>query len=380
MRTSPSLAVLKDAASSRVGFLCALLAALPLNFAEGTILVAEILIPSAAVVTIVRRGGQMRLGWPALLIILSMTYFFILAGGFNSHSSLFLRAFGMLGAALIVIDNSPDISAWTRLVPVTAVGIVGMLAYEVATGEVLIRGAARGAVDADTLRIIGPMTPGPTAQFLLIGFFLAMRSRALLLAAVFGASVFVTGSRTHVIAFALLALLSVISMRSRRIMALFTVGLVLAITSFVLSSALRERLLSLDDSSLGGRSDLWDLAWQQTLSSWPSGQPWGLTGGPFQAHHQLLSLALLSGALGLGVAVALLVEFARRSYNSRTLILAFSLLPTLLVGEYLLPVTPQASTAAAAAWLVVSTGSHTTSGREFRSDRKTRDSRNASLP
>lgn len=333
----------------------AMLSCFPVNLPWGTAYPGEITLIVCAVRVLGIHMVRSRVSpstFAAVTLLAALSFVSLLT---QVPAAFLLRALVVFVCGLFLIDNIPSRERWLRAIPPAAVGCLIMILLEIWTGLPLIRGASRGFLDAGEARILGPLTPGPTAALLLVALYLAIRSRAILLGLLLSLGIFATGSRTHLLA--MIIMFALLSLKSG-IRAMLTAGTtVLALgAASVVWPAMRDRLLA-EDPTYGGRSQVWREAVVEIRAVWPHGQLTGLMNGPYQTHQQILSFALLGGLVGSILAIFLLLCFLQRSWSSSTLSLAVPLLMSAMAGEYLVPITPVASLAAIAAWLTVTPSS-----------------------
>lgn len=292
------------------------------------------------------------------LIFLSVTHLAVQARLPDERERDFLIAISLIAAFGIIFPRlTTSRRVGEQIYIVAACVIAAAVWMELFLGFRWVAEAEQGFVTEDIPRVLGPLAPGATSTLLLVGGFLALTRRAYLAVLLQFGAMLVLGTRSHLIAAAIVvAMVAFSGRRPVRTLVVVLLG-ILAAAVWSATAPFFERgvgFLAGDDT----RIVLWHAAAERLTSSTVAVAGVGPGGfvqhlrsiDYFYPHSQYLSVALFFGVQGI-LAFAFLVWYlARQALSHRFLPLLVALLAACAFGEFMIGTTARLTLGAIGFW------------------------------
>ena len=325
----------------------------------GTLYIAEFVFVVLAICSIRPKAKLPMIPLLAVLLaFVSVAYFLVGMRGDNIAAALTnVRAMIVLAAVTFVLVNRPELAVKLReALPAFGVVLTVLIVLE-NRGYLFWPGQSIGQAGfvGDSLRVVGPLGPGPTSAILLCALYMSLRRGRTLLVLIVSVGLLIPVSRAHYIGAALMLIVMLVSPFRRyfwRILAVAAFG-----ASFVLfSDGVSTRIAGIVEGKAGeDRTELWGLAVRQfsPVGHGPAGFHFQetLTTSAAYPHNQYLLLLAYYGLTGVGFTVLLAWAILRVAKPHRPLLLGLA--ASCIFGEFVVGPTPALCIGSIAAWIVV---------------------------
>lgn len=292
------------------------------------------------------------------LLLLGLTYITVgLSGDARSAFSVIRASFDLF-AFCVSIDNFKRVAE--RLL--SALPWVGALLTLLLVLEFLgyvtwPRSSTVGYIGS-TLRVAGPLGPGPTATILVCSAYLGLRRQLHVLPLICFFGLALSGSRAHYIAAGILLLVLSMSRFKKYHRYIYLAAAVVG-ALFAVYPGLWDRVVAASDfNTASQRTDLWQHALQQVslLGNGPAGFSYVEQGVGSQTsvvvgytHNQLLTLLDYYGLIGIAVGIAVIIWLWTRRRHRALLV---AILASCVFGEFLIGPTAVHALGSMAVWLM----------------------------